>query len=405
MNYFANKKIKTMKSLSVIITLLSLSIGFIHAQKPEVVNTIAKEEKPHAFFVKQAELWWKEIEKNRNNEKAWYYYYRANRYARMTFEDCNTPECKKFRYWLDESKYLKEADDIMNLIAKAVPNTYTYYIFYKDGSPDNNERYAALQKAYEIEPENPDTYDELVAYYETQRLTDKRKEINNRWYRSNDLSSGILNYNYNVLMSMRTGGAILTFGDNDTFPLWLLQDVLGIQPDISVLNVSLLTIPEYRKKVFEKLNIPMLDKEYPDGATPENQKEIIDHIITRKPEGLPLYIGTPAWKHFTEYENDLYLTGLVLSYSKENIDNIALLKNNFENSYTLDYINNPFNFDISQSIVNRTNVNYLPGIIKLYQHYALSGDNEKAVKFKKLGMLIADQAGGEWKDKAAEIFK
>jgi len=394
-----------MKRISFIISLFLMCSGLLHAQKPQIVNTIVKEERPHAFFVQQAELWWKEIEKNKKNEKAWYYYYRANRYARMTFADCNTPECKKYSNWLDESKYLKEADDIMVLIAKAIPNTYTYYIFYKDGQPGNGERYAALQKAYEIEPDNPDTYDELVVYYETQQLSEKRKEINNRWYMSNDLSSGILNYNYNVLTSMSTGGVILTFGDNDTFPLWLLQDVYSIRTDITVLNVSLLAIPEYRKQVFDKLSIPILDKEFTDGATPENQKEIIDYIITRKPEGLPLYIGTPAWKQFKEYENDLYLTGLVLAYSKENIDNIALLKNNFENNYDLDYINNQFNYDIGRPIVARTNVNYLPGIIKLYQHYVLSGDPEKARQYMKLGMTIAGQVGGEWKDKAAEIFK
>jgi hypothetical protein len=323
----------------------------------------------------------------------------------MTFAGCNTPECKKYSDWLEESKYLKEADDIMNLIAKAIPNTYTYYIFYKNGQPGNSERYAALQKAYEIEPDNPDTYDELVIYYETHQISEKRKEINNRWYISNDLSSGILNYNYNALMSMRTGGVILTFGDNDTFPVWMLQDALGIRTDITVLNVSLLAIPEYRNLMFKKLGIPLLEKEYPDGASQESEKEIIDYIITSKPDSLPLYISTSAWKQFDKYEKDMYIIGLVSEYSKENIDNIALLKNNFENNYALDYITNQFNYDIGRTMVARTNVNYLPGIIKLYQHYVLSGDKEKAGQYMKLGMTIADQVGGEWKDKAAEIFK
>jgi hypothetical protein len=394
-----------MKRLFYALLIMFLSIHFLHAQKPEIVNTIVKEDKPHAFFIKQAELWWKEIEKDNKNEKAWYYYYRANRYARMTFAGCNTPDCKKYGNWLDESNYLKEAGDIMDLISKAIPNTYTYYIFLKDGYPNKSERYAALQKAYEIEPGNPDTYDELVVYYETRRMPEKRIELNNRWFMTNDLSSGILNYNYNVLMSMRTGGAILTFGDNDTFPIWMLQDALGIRQDVTVLNVSLLAIPEYREQVFNKLNIQEFNKEFPDGATPESQKEIIDHIISHKPEGLPLYIGTPAWKQFKEYENDLYLIGLVLEYSKENIDNLALLKNNFENNYALDYISNQFNYDISRQIVKRTNVNYLPGIIKLYQHYKLSGDKEKAAQLKQLGLLIADKGGDEWKDKAAGILK
>ena len=33
---------------------------------------------------------------------------------------------------------------------------------------------------------------------------------------------------------------ILTAGDNDTFPLWVLQDALGLKPGVAVLNIPLL---------------------------------------------------------------------------------------------------------------------------------------------------------------------
>jgi hypothetical protein len=394
-----------MKYILIPILLFILSISRLNGQKPEVVNTIVKEDKPHAFFVKQAELWWKETEKDTKNEKAWFNYYRANRYAKMTFENCNTPECVKFTKWIDESIYLKEAEDITSLISKAIPETYTYYIVIKEGYPNDQKRLDALQKAYDLQPDNPDTYDEFVVYYETNNLPQKRKEFNLKWFSSNDISSGILNYNYNVLTSMNSGGVILTFGDNDTFPIWMLQDALDIRKDITVLNVHLLSIPEYRKNIFKKLNIPMLSKDYPNGSTFDSQKEIIDHIIKNKPDELSLYISTPAWKQLQDSEKDLYLVGLVLEYSKENIDNIALLKNNFENLYALDYIKNQFNYDISREVVQRMNVNYLPGIIKLYQHYKLSGENEKAEKIKQVGLFIADKGGEDWKIKAEETLR
>jgi hypothetical protein len=114
-----------------------------------------------------------------------------------------------------------------------------------------------------------------------------------------------------------------------------------------------------------------------------------------------LYISTPAWKQFTEYDNELYIVGLVFKYSKVNIDNIALRKKNFAQDYLL----HQFSFDISQDIVTRINTNYLPGIIKLHQHYELSGEKEKANKYKELGMLIADNGGPYWVEKAAEIFE
>lgn len=377
----------------------------VKAQKPEPVHSIVKQDKPHEFFVEQAEQWWKEIEKNNKNEKAWYYYYKACRYAKMTFHDCNSPECEKLNSWIEESNYLKEQEDIFKLIEEAVPNTYTYYIFYKDGYPGDTERLDVLLKAYELEPENSITYDELVVNYETKGLYDKRMEFNKIWFNSNDLSSGILNYNYNVLMSMDAGGVLLTFGDNDTFPAWMLQDALDIRKDITVLNVHLLALQEYRNRIFNKLGIPELSTEYTNGSTQNSQDEIIEHIISKKPEKLSLYISTPSWKQFDRYEDNLYITGLVMQFSNENIDNIALLKNNFENKYALDYIRHRFSSDISQSIVNRTNVNYLPGLIKLYNHYKLSGEVEKASHIKELGLIVADKGGSNWKEKAEEIFE
>ncbi len=386
-----------MKRLSCIIFIFISWSLITQAQKPEEIYSIARVLKPLSFYVSQAELWWQEIEKNQKNENAWYNYYKANRYAKMFFSESDN--------WLEESNFLKDPDDIIELITRAIPNTFTYYIISKRGFPGDRDRFEALQKAYKIDPDNPETYNGFVLYHESNIVRTQRAEFNKKWFQSNDFSSGLMNYSYNVLMSMENGGAILTFGDNDTFPIWMLQDALGIRTDITVLNGFLLSNPEYRQKIFKALNIPAYTEGNKDDLTDEDDKAIIRHIIENKPDDLPLYISTPAWKQFTEYDNELYIVGLVFKYSKENIDNIALLKKNFEKNFALDYLMHQFNYDISHNIVNRNNVNYLPGIIKLYQHYKLSGEEEKADKYKELGMLIADKGGPYWKEKAAEIFE
>ena len=394
-----------MKRTLLLLLFSAITASGAIAQKPEKIYSIAKLDKPHEYYVQQAEAWWKVIEKDSSNEDAWYNYYKANRYSLMTFRGINRFDGKRNEGWVRESPYLKESEEIISLIEKNIPNTFTYYELKKAGFPGDSEYIENLQKAYRMQPDNPDTYDRLVTYYEMTGDLEKRSEFNRKLFKANEISSGFLAYGYNVLMTMKPGGIILTFGDNDTYPLWLLQDVSGIRTDIAILNIPLLSDTEYRERMFRSAGLPGFAKVYKEGSTSESEKEIMEFILKNKPAGRPLYIGLPAWNHIREYENNLYLVGLALEFSTENIDNIALLKDNFENKYALDYIRNRFEHDMSASIVERMNINYLPGIFRLFEHYVLSGDLTHAQDMKELGLFIAQKGGQEWADKASAILK
>lgn len=172
-----------------------------------------------------------------------------------------------------------------------------------------------------------------------------------RNYHFCDRSRNYMPYDYawNLLASADRDAVLFTYGDNDTFPLWCLQEAYGVRRDVKIVNLSLANTKWYIRQLQNNMNLELglsdeeIDRLRPyrlaDGTIFRLQDQVIDAVIANNRGRIPINFAVTVGMGSRRYRGKSIDTLLALSGMVWRIDSAG----------------SPLRVDMESSIVFFTN--------------------------------------------------
>ena len=319
------------------------------------------------FYAVQADMWGQLADEGCGDEAAWVYAYKYAQYANR--EGGRTYDLDSILVSA-KSRGLRDDSFALNFLRAANTRDFT-------------ERAAHLKRAFRDRPGHHATYTGLTAHYEVTGQDSLRDDMLQRINAAKPIPPAVMDYNYNQLNSVEHNAILLTYGDADTFPSWLLQAVYGQRTDVRVINWSLLAYADgYRETVSKELGLAL--------PVATDERALLDAL---KRTGRPVYVG--LGRDTAELPPDvadkLKVTGLAMRYGDSVRDNIAFLRNVYERVWRLERLRAPLADDMYQRVADRLNGNYLVALDALRTD---SADAEQSQAVEELMKALEARAIG-----------
>ena len=385
----------------ILIAVFSTVTAWAQTERPASIEALRSEHDAQ-WYAHQTTLWEKEVQKNPNDDEAWYYWFTFTK-SKFT----NVPARD-----VDLDAMAKEMAAIANRLHKERPNSFARYIIDFNYSsmfrnwPDYLDELVIMSKtpdaaklddiqdnmlkAIKMRPDFEPMYPGYVAYLVKTGRTDLMTDILKRWYNTGSYSYTMLSYAYNCMAGMEENGILFVSGEEETFACLLVQYGKGLFQDRLIINLNLLQEPEYLEYICNLLGVeatqPPADKTNIDYMNPWRENIIFSIAHTSK---RPVY--------FTSYyipeifKNFLYSEGLVTKYSTKRYDNLAVKRRNYESVYLTDYMYETFVPDtFLDERIYTLNLNFIPCFKSLLDFYKAQGMKAEYDRLRNLMVRIVE---------------
>lgn len=284
----------------------------------------------------------------------------------------------------------KENQTKLDAMVESMENTNASSFEYNYSMYINQNRsikaFPFLQKAAEIYPNNENLNKDFIHHYELTNDINKRNSYCKKLHETNTIEAGLMEYNYNVLMSVPKNGILFTYGSDDTYPLFVLQSVKKIRPDVLVLNIEMLSEELYRTNKSSAYGLKIQWK--------DNIIATSEWIIKNNPSKTLCLGHTVSPKLLQNLKSQLYLTGLTYQFAASPFDNVEILIKNYD-LFQIDQLKKTSNY----SNIAKLNANYILPLITIMEFYYHSNKKELASQFRSLILKIAQQQGTDFENK------
>ena len=167
------------------------------------------------------------------------------------------PSEDAYANWMYAAFYA-DLGDVRSMIEKGVEkypaNPVLLYLSArsKNWGHDDLQARQLLEKAAALDPDYMDAWHALAVEYIVQGDRENADVALRRLLDGKAIEDVVMDFSYNMLASLDTGAILITNGDNDTYPGWILTRIIRFRPDVNIVNQSLLNVDSYGSSIVKE---------------------------------------------------------------------------------------------------------------------------------------------------------